>query len=93
MPTCENSHTCTEDYNCTYFPDKKDCPYKAPGYPQASSEAVSAELALLCCPGCEKLKAALSIAIQYLPTEGEEGYSEDVYKEVAEVHELIKQAT
>ncbi len=41
MPTCDNSHTCREDYNCKTYPDKKDCPFKAPGYPQAASEAVA----------------------------------------------------
>lgn len=34
MPICGNSHACREDYNCKSFPDKKECPFKAPGYPQ-----------------------------------------------------------
>lgn len=47
---------------------------------------------LFACESCKKLREALGIALQYLPTDGEDGYGDDVHKEVVEVHRLIREA-
>lgn len=47
MPGCPNCKTCKDDYVCTTFPDKKDCPYrkiKAAEQQQVSTSNLSALL-------------------------------------------------